>query len=285
MTCDCPLSCLAIEEGAELEFLGTVRRHDYIVWKCGRCGERYTCECFRGVMEAVSTPGWQRLIPGYLSEKRLGLGSAKEIEKKVILRGGGGLQSLARRDLQSVRYRPGICHVCRGVTPSPAPRNTYGDAVIRLYRPYIMAEAIRSSIGTRKAENRLRDRIGIPRIGEGWVSETLLYEQLRTLFPDLRIEREASPEWLGRMRFDVLFPDVGVAVEYQGEQHYRPVEVFGGAEGFERASERDRLKRELAEKAGVTVVEFRHDEVLTDEEVQERVASAIESKRTKREPL
>ena len=33
-------------------------------------------------------------------------------------------------------------------------------------------------------------------------------------------------------------------IEFQGEQHYRPAEIFGGQEGFERLQEHDKRKRE-----------------------------------------
>jgi len=225
-------------------------------------------------MEHVSIPGWQQSIPGYISEKRVGLGNASKTELKVILRGGGSLQERARADLQSVQYRKGICHFCMD-TPSTDIYRRYSDPIIKHYLPYIMAEAIRSGVDTRQAENRIRERLGIPNIGEGWVSETQLYHLVRALFPNLRVEREASPQWLGRMRFDIFLPDVKVAVEYQGEQHYRSVERFGGNEGFSKVRERDRLERRLAKEAGVEVVEFKYNEELTEKLVCERILRAM----------
>lgn len=266
MSCDCSPSYLIPD--------GSSQRRYYIVWKCSRCGKRYTCECFRGVIEHVSTPGWQESIPGYLSEKRIGLGNASEMEKKVILRAGGTLQETACDDLKTVQYRTGICHFCRG-RPSTDVYTKYADPIIKHYLPYIMVEAIRSGVDTREAENRVRKRLGVPNIGEGWVSETQLYHLVCVLFPNLRVEREASPEWLRRMRFDIFLPEVNVAVEYQGEQHYRAIECFGGDEGFAKTWERDRLKRRLAKRAGVEVVEFKYDERITEKAVWNRISRAI----------
>lgn len=246
---------------------------DYVVWICNCCAKKYTCECFRGVLERVSKPGWQLSIPNYLFEKRIGLGNASPLEREAILRGGGKIERMAREDRQHVQYREGICNLCRAI-PSTI-TYTSGDTIIKHYFPYIMAEAILSGIDTREAENRVRDRLGVPRIGEGWVSETHLYNLIRTLFPDRRVEREASPQWLGRMRFDIFLPEVGVAIEYQGEQHYRPIERFTGKKGFEKTRKRDRLKRQRAKEAGVKVVEFKYDEVLTDEMVRKRIDRAI----------
>ena len=48
------------------------------------------------------------------------------------------------------------------------------------------------------------------------------------------------------MRFDAFVPDFNLAVEYQGEQHFRPISVFGGEQGYSETVSRDRLKMELA---------------------------------------
>jgi len=50
----------------------------------------------------------------------------------------------------------------------------------------------------REAENLLRDKHGIPRIGEGWVSEMELYDLIRTVFPE--VQHQATPEWLKPQR-------------------------------------------------------------------------------------
>ena len=240
---------------------------NYVVWICNCCANEYICECFRGVVERVSKPGWQLLIPNFLNDKRIGLGNASQLERKIILRESGSYQL-------SAQYRAGICHLCRAI-PSTITYRMGVDTIIKHYLPYIMSEAILSGIDTREAENRVRDRLGVSRIGEGWVSETHLYNLIRALFPDQRVEREVSPQWLGKLRFDIFLPEVGVAIEYQGEQHYRPIERFAGKQGFEKTRERDQLKRQRAKEAGVKVVEFKYDEVLTDEMVRKRIERVI----------
>ncbi len=44
----------------------------------------------------------------------------------------------------------------------------------------------------REAENVWREEKGIPKVGEGWVSETELYYALNVAFPDLEVEQHAS---------------------------------------------------------------------------------------------
>jgi hypothetical protein len=107
----------------------------------------------------------------------------------------------------------------------------------------------------REAENRARTAAGVPKVGEGWVSEVDLYYGLRASIAETRVVHQGRPSWLGRQSVDIYFPDWGVAVEYQGEQHVRPVERFGGQAAFEIQQERDSRKRDLCAENMVTLVE------------------------------
>ena len=104
-----------------------------------------------------------------------------------------------------------------------------------------------------------------------WVREAELFALVRNLFKDQLIQREASPDWLGRMRLDIYLPDLKLAIEHQGEQHYHPVAVFGGEEAFVRVVERDALKRQLCQANGVEVVDVRFDAPLTKPALRQRL--------------
>jgi hypothetical protein len=41
----------------------------------------------------------------------------------------------------------------------------------------------------------------------------------------------------------VYLPELKIALEYQGEQHFRPIPFFGGEAGFIETQKRDRRKR------------------------------------------
>lgn len=42
--------------------------------------------------------------------------------------------------------------------------------------------------------------------------------------------------------FDYYLPEYNTVIEYDGEQHYYPIEYFGGDDGFERRKEHDKIK-------------------------------------------
>ena len=97
----------------------------------------------------------------------------------------------------------------------------------------------------RDAENEYRQSLGVPRIGEGWIAETELYYYLKNFFTELEVVQHGRPAWLGNQHLDVFIPELGVAIEYQGLQHDKPVEFFGGEAAFEKTKERDARKKKL----------------------------------------
>lgn len=109
----------------------------------------------------------------------------------------------------------------------------------------------------REAENTFREERDIPRVGEGWVAETALFYEVRDALPNETVIQHGRPKWLGRQHLDIFMPDRGVAVEYQGEQHDRPVKFFGGEEAFRRNVERDRKKLSICKRNGVRVIYVR----------------------------
>jgi hypothetical protein len=126
----------------------------------------------------------------------------------------------------------------------PKPHVTYQNI------PGIIEVALLNEIKRilRECENLLREESNLPRVGEGWVSEAQLFYYLREAFPDETIVHHGRPSWLYPQHLDIFFPLKNIAVEYQGAQHQRPVEYFGGEEAFQKQQERDNRKKQLCEK-------------------------------------
>ena len=115
----------------------------------------------------------------------------------------------------------------------------------------------------KEAENYVRERHGLPRIGEGWVSEAALLQLVKDTFPNERVVHHARPSWLGRQHIDVFLPNRKVAIEYQGKQHFVPVDFFGGWDGLHKTQKRDKRKRELCAQNGVRLIYCPFDEPAT----------------------
>lgn len=62
------------------------------------------------------------------------------------------------------------------------------------------------------------------------------------------------------LSYDFYIPKYNLLIEVQGEQHYMPIEIFGGQAKFEYQQEHDRRKREYAKTHGYTLLEIKYDE-------------------------
>lgn len=107
----------------------------------------------------------------------------------------------------------------------------------------------------REAEDLARAEAGLPKVNEGWVSETELFYLLKTAFPEHKIVHHGCPSWLSPQHLDVYFPDERVALEFQGEQHFGPVDLFGGEEAFAAQRERDKRKRRTCARNDCALLE------------------------------
>jgi hypothetical protein len=117
----------------------------------------------------------------------------------------------------------------------------------------------------RQAENALREDLGLPWVGESWVSETELFIAIRDAFGcETPVEQHGQPGGFGRQHLDVWIPEWRVGIEYQGLQHDRPVDFFGGEEAWEISKRRDRLKRSKCTRMGIHLIEVRPGYVVQD---------------------
>lgn len=61
-----------------------------------------------------------------------------------------------------------------------------------------------------------------------------------------------------RYRYDFYLPVLNVYIEYNGLQHYRPVEFFGGQEGYLSMKKRDEIKKILIKEKNGTLIVVTH---------------------------
>jgi len=123
-------------------------------------------------------------------------------------------------------------------------------------------------------ENQLRREKGIPEIGCQWKSETEIYAFVKELLANYEVSRHHSPSWLSPMHIDVYVPELSLAIEYQGQQHFIPIDIFGGQEGFEKTKVRDTIKKKLCQRNKVYLLCIRYD----DSEPEKTIVEFIEKK-------
>ena len=63
-----------------------------------------------------------------------------------------------------------------------------------------------------------------------WVKETAMFELIHKHYPDAIYQYRTK--WLRQQSLDVYVPSLKTAFEYQGIQHFSPVDYFGGEQKF-----------------------------------------------------
>jgi len=132
-------------------------------------------------------------------------------------------------------------------------------------------------------ENEVRAKFGFNRVGDAWASETLLYQLVSETFPDEKIIRHYRPAFLERLELDIFIPEKRIGVEYQGIQHFRAIDHWGGVEALEKIRARDLRKKDLCLANDINLIYFYHTDSLSIDFVRVKVMLAVSnSQRGKR---
>jgi hypothetical protein len=83
-----------------------------------------------------------------------------------------------------------------------------------------------------------------------------------------------------KLRFDFAIFDVEdnllMLIEYNGVQHYRPVEIFGGVKAFKLSQKKDLIKKEYCKSNGIPLLVIDHrDERTVEQILDEKLYSLV----------
>ena len=74
-----------------------------------------------------------------------------------------------------------------------------------------------------------------------------------------------------RLSFDFYLPDSNICIEYNGIQHYEPVEHFGGQDRFKNQLLHDNIKREYCENNNIKLIII----IRYDEDIDEKLTQCL----------
>lgn len=72
-------------------------------------------------------------------------------------------------------------------------------------------------------------------------------------------EQKKFPDCVDKaeLPFDFFLPEFNTCIEYQGEQHFKPVKWFGGEDGFKYTKRHDDIKKKFCEKNNIKLIQIR----------------------------
>lgn len=94
-----------------------------------------------------------------------------------------------------------------------------------------------------------------------WSSEYKLFNIISLFFPDTLYQY--STDWLEAQTFDMFIPSIQLAIEYQGIQHYKAVDFFGGDDAFQEYTKRDNSKRQKCKDQHILLLEWHYETPIT----------------------
>ena len=86
-----------------------------------------------------------------------------------------------------------------------------------------------------------------------WLTNNTIKFKTQKVFDDCKNQRQ--------LPFDFYLPDYNMLIEYDGKQHYEPIEYMGGKFGFEYRKQNDKIKSEFAEKNDINLLRISYKEV------------------------
>jgi hypothetical protein len=105
----------------------------------------------------------------------------------------------------------------------------------------------------RKTEDSiLNDKINESElIGEDLIKEYLVDNSIDFLYR----------KKVGDIYFDFYLPKYRTAIEFDGKQHYEPMEYFGGLESYNRLKINDKIKSDYCEDNYIELIRIRYDQL------------------------
>lgn len=111
-----------------------------------------------------------------------------------------------------------------------------------------------------------------------WKSEQLMFQLIAEMFPNNPVCYQYRADFLrhgkSQLSYDVFIPSLRLAFEYQGKQHFEPVDFFGGKDSFERQKQRDKQKLNLSIENHITLVYINYWDDLNVHLIQQKIEEA-----------
>lgn len=101
-----------------------------------------------------------------------------------------------------------------------------------------------------------------------WKNEYRLYRLIKKYF-NLSIY-QYRPRWLVLQSLDIYVPEINLGIEYQGEQHFKSIDFFGGDSGLEYIKKRDENKNIICKRNGVKILYWDYNIEVNEENIKKQ---------------
>ena len=265
--------------------------------------ELYFCECERKAIENYIRLRKQMPLQNYTGDKTYPLGG--DFFPPIV---ADKSRNNINNPLEHFHFKENLCFRCNKVVPQRTYCHPmYGGQFMQHYGWYVKQEYFRLGIDPyqiskanvlpeectpelydtilrlsksqfednnigRVIEDSVREQLGYRKVGESWVSETIMYQIIKSIYPGEEILRHYRPKWLCGLELDVYVPHEHIGFEYQGIQHFVAVEHWGGKAQLAKQQEHDARKKKLCQENDVDLICVNYNEVLSNDLIIEKIS-------------
>jgi len=92
--------------------------------------------------------------------------------------------------------------------------------------------------------------------GEKFISSLLTFNKINFMSQHKFVDctNKSKTGYCRKLPFDFYIPELNTCIEYDGQQHFEPLNIFGGDETFENQKKRDKLKNQYCKKNGIKLI-------------------------------
>ncbi|MBD3109896.1 hypothetical protein IEO70_16270 [Bacillus sp. AGMB 02131] len=206
----------------------------------------------------------------------------------------------------TIQFKKGICHVCNKAIPKfiPGKSKLNSTKFDSIYGNYIKVKQLEFGVSPsgfiyesgylpigmqaplitegnsnrldeqsrfdlyRYCENIIREKVGYHLVGQKWSTEIKLLQIVKKLYPNYNVIHQYE---IDHLRIDIYVEELNLAIEYQGEQHFKVIGFMGGKEGLNQRIKRDKEKAEICKYYNINLIYFTYKDKLSDTLVKNRI--------------
>ena len=91
--------------------------------------------------------------------------------------------------------------------------------------------------------------------------ETKLYNNLCSFFKNMNfIHNYRNIKILKKQEIDIFNEEYKIGIEYQGAQHFKAIDYFGGEEGLRTRQLHDQIKTNYCKNNNIPLIRIKYDE-------------------------
>jgi hypothetical protein len=173
----------------------------------------------------------------------------------VVLNGSGGCPKCSI-EIKSRKRKSNTADFTEKAKSIHGDRYTYDLVVYETARGKVSIKCVEHNKIFKMTPNLHLSGSGCP-----WCNRSKMENEIEKILNEFKIEYVQQKtfkdcKYKNKLRFDFYLPQYNTVIEYNGKQHYEPIEFYGGKKKFIERNIRDMIKRNYCKKYGINFIEI-----------------------------